>query len=123
MKQWMVCAAMVAAGAVQADEAAVRSAVQGLVPGASIESVRPSAMKDVFEVVVNGEVLYVAADGSHLLQGRLFDTKQRSDLTAGTENSLRREVLAKVGDAAPGAARASPAPKTASARSKTTPAP
>jgi thiol:disulfide interchange protein DsbC len=55
-------------------------------------------MKDVLEVVVNGEVVYVAADGSHLLQGRLYDTKQRSDLTAGTENGLRRDVLSKVGD-------------------------
>lgn len=98
MKHWLVMTAAVAAGAVQADEAAVRAAVQGLVPGATIESIRPSAMKDVLEVVVNGEVVYVAADGSHLLQGRLYDTKQRSDLTAGTENGLRREVLSKVGD-------------------------
>ncbi|HET9049513.1 MAG TPA: DsbC family protein [Chiayiivirga sp.] len=98
MKQWLVCAAMLAAGAAQADEAAVRSAVQGLVPDATIESIKPSGMKEVFEVIVNGEVLYVAADGSHLLQGRLFDTKQRRDLTAGVENGLRRSTLAKVGD-------------------------
>ncbi len=98
MKQWMVMAAVFAASAAQADEAAVRAAVQQLVAGATIESVRPAAMKDVFEVVVNGDVLYVSADGAHLLQGRMYDAKLRTDLTAATENGLRRELLAKVGD-------------------------
>lgn len=98
MKQWTVLAAIGMAGAVQADDAAVRAAVHALVQGANIESVRPSSMKNVSEVVVNGEVLYVADDGSHVLQGRLYDAQRRSDLTAGTENALRREALAKVGD-------------------------
>ena len=66
MKQWMVVVSMLAAATAQADEAAVRTAVKQLVPGAVIESVRPAAMKDVFEVVANGEVLYVSADGGHL---------------------------------------------------------
>lgn len=98
MKQWTVWAAIGLAGAVQADDAAVRAAVHALVQGANIESVRPSSMRNVSEVVVNGEVLYVADDGSHVLQGRLYDAKRRSDLTSSTENALRREVLAKVGD-------------------------
>lgn len=98
MKQWMAVVSMLAAATAQADEAAVRTAVQQLVPGAVIESVRPAAMKDVFEVVANGEVLYVSADGGHLLQGRMYDARQRSDLTVVTENDVRRKALAKVGD-------------------------
>lgn len=98
MKQWYVVTAALAAGAVQADDAAVRAAVQQLVPNAVIESVRPAAMAGLNEVVVAGEVLYVSDDGGHLLQGRLYDAKQRSDLTAVTENGLRRSTLAKVGD-------------------------
>lgn len=97
MKQWRVLALVLAAGAAQADEAAVRAAVQRLLPNAAIESVKPAAMPDVFEVVANGDVLYVGADGQHLLQGRLYDARQRTDLTATTENGLRRSALAKVG--------------------------
>lgn len=98
MKQWYVVTAALAAGAVHADDAAVRAAVQQLVPNAVIESVRPAAMAGLNEVVVSGEVLYVSDDGAHLLQGRLYDARQRSDLTAATENGLRRSTLAKVGD-------------------------
>jgi len=98
MKQWTMLALALVAGAAQADEAAVRAAVQRLLPNAVIESVQPAAMPDVFEVVANGEVLYVGADGRHLLQGRLYDARERSDLTASTENGLRRAALAKVGE-------------------------
>ncbi|MBI2396463.1 MAG: DsbC family protein [Xanthomonadales bacterium] len=98
MKQWQVLALALVAGAAQADEAAVRAAVQRLLPNAAIESVQPAAMADVFEVVANGEVVYVSADGEHLLQGRLYDARQRTDLTASTENGLRRAALSKVGE-------------------------
>lgn len=98
MKQWRVLVLVLAAGAAQADEAAVRAAVQRLLPNAAIESVQPAAMADVFEVVANGEVVYVSADGEHLLQGRLYDARQRTDLTASTENGLRRAALSKVGE-------------------------
>ncbi|MBK7146180.1 MAG: DsbC family protein [Xanthomonadales bacterium] len=98
MKQWTMLALALVTGAAQADEAAVRAAVQRLLPNAVIESVQPAAMADVFEVVANGEVLYVGADGQHLLQGRLYDAQRRADLTASTENGLRRAALAKVGE-------------------------
>jgi thiol:disulfide interchange protein DsbC len=98
MKQWVVLASLAAAGGVQADDAAVRSAVANLLPNATIDSVRPAAMPGLQEVLVQGEVFYVSDDGNYLLQGRLYDAKQRSDLTAGTENGVRRNVLAKVGD-------------------------
>lgn len=83
-------------GPLLADEEKVRSGIRSLVPDASIDSVRPSPVPGLYEVVVSGQVVYVSADGRYLLQGGIFDMEKREDLTELTRARIRREALAAV---------------------------
>ncbi|MBB5014498.1 disulfide isomerase DsbC N-terminal domain-containing protein [Rehaibacterium terrae] len=85
-----------AASAAEGD-AAVRQALETLVPNVKIDSIKPSPIAGFREVVLSGQVLYVSEDGKYLIQGTLFDIATRTDLTEATRAGIRREALAKVG--------------------------
>ena len=79
-------------------EDAVRTAVQSLVPGASIDSISESVLPGFYEVVIGGQIAYVSADGRYLLQGSIYDIQGKTDVTESSRAVLRREALAKVAD-------------------------
>lgn len=80
----------------RAGEAEVRKAVAAMLPQAKIESVTPAATAGWYEVVAQGQVLYVSADGGHLMAGDLWQVGQRINLSAQRKDGLRRDVLAGV---------------------------
>ena len=63
-----------------ADEDAIKKALITSMPTAKIESIKPSEIKGVYEVVVGSSIYYVSEDGKYLLQGRLVDVANRIDL-------------------------------------------
>ncbi|MDZ3822408.1 MAG: DsbC family protein [Pseudoxanthomonas sp.] len=79
-----------------ADDKVVRDAIQGLVPGASIDTIAESALPGFYEVTLGGQVVYVTADGRYLVQGAVFDIVNRVDLTEQKRAGARREALAGV---------------------------
>ena len=66
-----------------AQEATIRkNLVERLPQLPKIDEVKPSAMPGLFEVRFNeSEIMYTDAQGNFLLQGSLFDVKQKRDLT------------------------------------------
>jgi len=70
-----------AAQAAGADEA-VRAAVQALAPQANIGAIEEAPMPGFRQVLVGGQLLYVSDDGKYLMQGTLFDAREKRDLTA-----------------------------------------
>ncbi|AVP95820.1 hypothetical protein C7S18_00770 [Ahniella affigens] len=84
------------ATAASADDAAIRQAVTKLVPGAKIESIKPSAVADFSEVNVGGRFVYVSHDGTHLFQGPLLDLSRQVNLTEQSQVALRKDLLATV---------------------------
>lgn len=64
-----------------ADEAAVRSLFQRDFPESTVKSVSPTPVPGIFEVVVDGRVLYASQDGRYVFSGSLIDTKTRRNLT------------------------------------------
>ncbi len=98
MKQVLAVAAL---GAVSfpafAQDAKVEAAIAALAPGSAIESISETRMSGVYEVVVQGQVLYVSADGKYLFRGTMFDIENRADLTEATKAALRRDALGAVG--------------------------
>ncbi|MBX3725781.1 MAG: DsbC family protein [Xanthomonadales bacterium] len=79
-----------------ADDKVVREAIQGLVPGASIDAIAESTLPGFYEVTLGGQVVYVTADGRYLVQGAVFDIVNRVDLTEQKRAGARREALAAV---------------------------
>jgi thiol:disulfide interchange protein DsbC len=80
-----------------ADEAAVKQALGKSMPTAKIESIKPSEIKGVYEVVLGSSIYYVSEDGKYLLQGRLVDLANRTDLTEQKLGVTRRAALEKIG--------------------------
>ena len=65
-----------------ADEAEIRkNLAQRLPEFPKIDEVTKTALPGIWELRIGSEVLYTDADGSHLIQGELIDTKTKSNLT------------------------------------------
>ena len=88
--QALVCAALLglaglptlALAQTAAQEAAIRKNLNDRLPGLpKIDEVRRTPMAGLFEVRMGSEIIYTDADGSHLIQGQLVDTRTRRDLT------------------------------------------
>lgn len=86
-----------AAAASEKDEATVRAAIETLVPGAPIDSVRKAPLAGFYEVALAGQVVYVSADGKYLLQGSLYDIPAKVDLTETAKGKIRQAALSEIG--------------------------
>ena len=80
-----------------ADDAKVRAAIQSLVPGATIDTIAEAAMPGFYEVQLQGQLVYVSADGRYLLQGSVFDISTKTDLTEASRAVQRRNALKSLG--------------------------
>ncbi|MBD8527641.1 DsbC family protein [Pseudomarimonas arenosa] len=75
-----------------------QAALSRLVPQAKLEQVRASSVDGMLELVVDGNVLYLSADGKHLFQGNVFDTARATNLTEQSRSSLRKDGIAKLSE-------------------------
>ena len=83
---------MLSSVAAVADEAGVRKAVQAVFPKIKVESVAKTPFPGLYEVFVDGQILYTNDNFSWFIaEGRLVDAKTRKELT-----SSRLEELTKV---------------------------
>ncbi|MEQ1558360.1 MAG: DsbC family protein [Methyloglobulus sp.] len=80
-----------------ADEAAIKKALEKSMPTTKIQSIKPSEIKGVQEVVLGSSIYYVSDDGKYLLQGRLIDVANRVDLTELKLGTTRKNALEKMG--------------------------
>lgn len=76
--------------AVLADDAAIRKNLAERLPNfPAIDEISKTPMNGLFEVRVNGtDIFYTDADGNFLIQGSLFDTKARNNITEARANKL-----------------------------------
>jgi len=77
-------------------ESAIRRAVLGLVPNASIDSIRPAPMQGFYQVIASGHLVYVSSDGKYMLNGDLIDLGKKKNITDDGWSDFRKAELAKV---------------------------
>jgi len=75
---------------------AARQTIRSLSPDLTIERIADAALPGFQEVVVAGQVMYVSNDGRYLIQGKLYDIEQRSELGQAALSEVRRELLETV---------------------------
>lgn len=78
----LAIACVAAAAPALADEAAIRKAIAERLPDfPKIDEVTKTPIPGLFEVRFGTEVLYSDAQGNHLIEGQLIDTRTRANLT------------------------------------------
>lgn len=90
-------AALFPGSAAIADTEAVKQALKQALPGLTPDSIQPSPLPGLYEVMVGPKLFYVSEDGQYLIQGSLFDIKARKDLTEDRLTEARLGALKKVG--------------------------
>ena len=83
--------------AANADENAIRESMAKSMPTVKIDSVKPSVVKGLYEVIVGTNIFYFSDDGKYLLQGRLVDVAARKDLTEEKLSGTRKQAIEKIG--------------------------
>ena len=84
--------------AVNADEKAIKQSLAKSMPEVQVESIKPSDVKGIYEVVIGSNIYYVTDDGKYLFQGRLIDVASRTDLTEKKLAATRLVALDKIGE-------------------------
>ncbi|MDR2012221.1 MAG: thioredoxin fold domain-containing protein [Rhodanobacter sp.] len=77
--------------------AAASKALASLAPNAKIDKIEAAPLPGYRQIIIGGQIIYVSNDGKYLLQGALFDTQTKRDLSAAR---LAVETKAKL-DAVP----------------------
>jgi thiol:disulfide interchange protein DsbC len=83
-------------GAENAAPEAVRDAVRDLV-GVEPDRITPSPIEGLYEVLVGPHVVYVSADGRHLVRGDVVEIASRDNLTEGARSEARLGAIESLG--------------------------
>ncbi|PKM10524.1 MAG: disulfide bond formation protein DsbC [Gammaproteobacteria bacterium HGW-Gammaproteobacteria-10] len=83
--------------AVYADESAVKQALQKSMPSVKLDSIAPSEIKGLYEVVIGSTLFYMSEDGKYLVQGRIVDIEAKKDLTEAKMAAVRKNAIDSVG--------------------------
>ena len=84
-----LAAILMFAATAQANESVIRKALTQQFPGANIASVQKTPYSGLFEVYLDGQLIYVDAKAQYVFSGDVIDLKQRSNLTQARLNQLQ----------------------------------
>lgn len=89
----LVMANVTVAADEKADQLKQQLASTGILDGQEPSSIEPSAMSDVYKIVVNGQVLYGRSEGNNLFIGQMVDVKAE---TAANKARVEKEKAEQV---------------------------
>ncbi|BBL70743.1 DsbC family protein [Methylogaea oryzae] len=88
----------VAVAPLRADDKAIADALEKVFPGTKPESITPSEIPGLYEVVVGPTVFYMSGDGRYLIQGKMIDVEGHADVSEPKQAAARVAALAKIGE-------------------------
>lgn len=75
---------------------AITAAVRTMAPGADVQLITPMPIAGLYQVVANGQTLYMTGDGRYVIQGDAFDIKTHTPLTRVAMDALRSKAIAQL---------------------------
>lgn len=84
-----LAATLMFAASAQANETVIRKALTEQFPGAQISSVTKTPYSGLFEVYLDGQIVYIDAKGQYVFIGDMIDLKNRTNLTQARLNKLQ----------------------------------
>ena len=91
----MFCMQAVWAGEAE-DIAKITERLEKLAPQDKPESIKPTAISGLYEVVFGSDIFYSSADGRFVLQGVLVDLDTNENLTETTRTDIRKGLMSKL---------------------------
>jgi thiol:disulfide interchange protein DsbC len=87
------CALLLLGGVACADEASIRAEFAKKYPQANLESITKTPYLGLYEMLVDGEVVYTDADFTFLILGSIIETKTRTNLTDARQREIEDKKL------------------------------
>lgn len=84
-----LAAILMFAATAQANETVIRKALTQQFPQAQISSIKPTSYSGLFEVYLDGQLVYVDAKAQYIFAGDVIDLKSRDNLTQARLNQLQ----------------------------------
>ncbi len=84
-----LAATLMIAATAQADESAIRKALTQQFPGAQIASVKKTPYSGLFEVYLDGQLIYVDDKAQYIFAGDVIELKTRTNLSQARLNKLQ----------------------------------
>ena len=75
---------------------AITAAVAAMAPQARVQAIAPMPIPGLYQVIAQGQVLYLTGDGRYAIQGDAFDLKTHTPLNSLSMNKLRRDAIARL---------------------------
>jgi len=75
---------------------AITAAVAAMAPQARVQAIAPMPIPGLYQVIAQGQALYLTGDGRYAIQGDAFDLKTRTPLNSLSMNKLRRDAIARL---------------------------
>ena len=82
-----------------ADQAAMKSKLEILMPGTTIDSIQELDNTGLYEVIIDGDVLYFSEDMRYVFQGDVISIETRQNMTESKRTNLRKKVLDSLNEA------------------------
>ncbi|WP_275096128.1 disulfide isomerase DsbC N-terminal domain-containing protein [Sedimenticola hydrogenitrophicus] len=98
---WLLLSVSSALGAAPSDDrqiARVRQSLALLLPDVLPDSISPTPIPGLFEVVVGTRLVYVTGDGRYLIEGEITDLEQQKNLTNPRLNEVTVAAVDAIGE-------------------------
>ncbi|MBK1644103.1 disulfide bond formation protein DsbC [Thiocapsa imhoffii] len=80
-------------------EQTIRKALVDIVPEVQIDSISPSPVPGLYEVMIGTQLMYVTGDGRYFVDGRIVDLETREDVTEPRLAHARKALVDDLGEA------------------------
>jgi thiol:disulfide interchange protein DsbC len=74
-------------------DAELSSALSRILPDVEIDSVQATPIKDLYEIVIDSDVIYITRDGNYVIKGDILDIAGRRNLTDDVRAESRVKLL------------------------------
>lgn len=74
----------------------IKQSLKHIVPNSETATIKETPVKGLYQVIIDGQLVYMSSDGRYLMSGKLLDLKTRVNLTEKAKTALVKKVLASL---------------------------
>jgi len=71
----------------------LKDKLEALLPGMVVQTLEPLENTDLYEALVDGEIVYFSKDGRYVFQGDIIDIESRQNITENKRRGLKKEQI------------------------------